>query len=92
MFWRCLTGEHLSSKLALTQLTRHYSSGSGGGRGDSAGDKPFVVLLLDEVDFLATQDSNVFYSFFNWPLLPNANLAVVTISNMLNLTDKLSSR
>ena len=52
----------------------------------------FTVLLLDEIDFLTTGDGNVFYSFFNWPIMINARLALIGISNVMELTGRLTSR
>jgi Cdc6-like AAA superfamily ATPase len=88
VFWRCLTGEHVSNPLALTKLTNYFAK-----KANSTSNKSiFTVLLLDEIDFLATGNGNVFYSFFNWPLMVNARLALIGISNVMDLPDRLAGK
>lgn len=96
VFWRCMSGQVLSSKRALERLQNYFitresmvvstsstapsssgliagrhkgSSTSSGENGELVKSNTFTVLLLDEIDFLLTNDANVLYSFFNWPLM-----------------------
>lgn len=59
--------------------------------------RPFIVLLVDELDLLCTRKQQILYQLFNWPFNPNARLAVVAIANTMDLaervmTAKISSR
>lgn len=53
-----------------------------------------VVLLLDELDFLITQDQQVLFQLFNLVSLKQlrSNIIIVSISNALDLTDKFLPR
>ena len=54
--------------------------------------RPVVVLILDEIDFLMTRGQNVLYNIFNWPSFPCANLTILSISNTLDLINRLLPR
>ena len=51
-----------------------------------------VLLVLDEVDQLASKDQAVLYSIFEWPYLPKSKLILVGIANTLDFTDRVLPR
>ncbi len=97
MFWKCLSGQHLGSKAAQKRITDYYNDKSliiNPNSSNSAylPSSLFTVLLLDEIDFLSTGDGSVYYSFFNWPRMRNARLAIVGVSNLMVFVERLSVR
>ena len=46
------------------------------------------VLVLDEVDQMATKDQSVLYTLFELPALKNSRLILVGLANALDLTDR----
>jgi Cdc6-like AAA superfamily ATPase len=56
-----------------------------------AGAEP-VVLLIDEIDHLVTKNQAVLYRLFDWLSLPHAGLVLVTISNTMDLPERLLPR
>ena len=94
VFWRCLTGQQLSPPAALKRLNAHFQSKaveevfSGSGVSTSR----FTVLLLDEVDFLSTGDSNVLYSFYDWSRQASSQLALISISNVMDLPERFITK
>jgi origin recognition complex subunit 1 len=50
------------------------------------------VLVIDELDFLYTQDQNVLYNIFEWPHQRNAQLVIIGIANTLDLPQRLMAR
>lgn len=53
---------------------------------------PVVVLLIDELDCLATRNQAVLYRIFNWLMLPTHRLVIVAISNTMDLPERLLPR
>jgi Cdc6-like AAA superfamily ATPase len=51
-----------------------------------------VVLLIDEVDCLATRNQAVLYHIFNWLMLPRHRLVLAAISNTMDLPERLLPR
>lgn len=51
-----------------------------------------VVLLIDEVDYLATRNQAVLYRIFNWLTLTNHRLIMACISNTMDLPERLLPR
>nr|XP_019558648.2 cell division control protein 6 homolog [Aedes albopictus] len=51
-----------------------------------------VMLVLDEIDQLASSKQTVLYNIFEWPARQGSNLILVGIANALDLTDRLLSR
>ncbi|XP_065179813.1 cell division control protein 6 homolog [Sycon ciliatum] len=45
-----------------------------------------IVLVLDEIDQLATKDSGVLYQIFEWALRPTSKLVLLAIANTLSFT------
>ncbi|XP_053686835.1 cell division control protein 6 homolog [Sabethes cyaneus] len=51
-----------------------------------------IMLVLDEIDQLATSKQTVLYNIFEWPAKRNSKLILVGVANALDLTDRLLSR
>ena len=51
--------------------------------------RPFIVLLVDELDLLCTRKQQILYHLFDWPSHPNVKLAVVAIANAFDLPERL---
>ncbi|GIY24689.1 cell division control protein 6 homolog [Caerostris extrusa] len=51
-----------------------------------------IVLVLDEIEQLDCKDQHVLYDLFEWPHLPQSKLILVTISNAMDLTDRILPR
>ena len=54
--------------------------------------KPHLVLVVDEIDCLMNKKQNVLYNLFNWTTYSNSRLIVISISNTLDLPEKLSPK
>lgn len=50
---------------------------------------PVILLLIDEVDCLATRSQAILYRIFSLITLPQPQLAMVTISNNIDLPERL---
>ncbi|ORY50385.1 P-loop containing nucleoside triphosphate hydrolase protein [Rhizoclosmatium globosum] len=50
------------------------------------------ILVLDEIDQLATKDNSVLYRIFEWPVLPNSTLLLIGIANALDLMQRYLPR
>jgi cell division control protein 6 len=53
---------------------------------------PMYLLILDEIDQLATKHKDVLYSFFEWAKSAGSRLVLIGIANQLDLTTKLLPR
>ena len=51
-----------------------------------------IILVVDEIDFLINKDQNFLYNLFNWSTYENSRLIVITISNTLDLPNKLKPK
>lgn len=51
-----------------------------------------VMLVLDEIDQLASNKQTVLYNIFEWPARKGSNMILIGIANALDLTDRLLSR
>jgi len=59
---------------------------------NSAKEKKRWVLLLDEIDYLVTKSQTVVYKLFDWPTLPHCKLAIIAISNTMDLPERMIPR
>ena len=50
---------------------------------------PMVVIILDEIDQLATKDNNVLYKTFSWAQRENSTVVLLGIANGLDLTERV---
>ena len=89
LLWEALTGQRVAASQALTLLNQEFSR-------PSPRRVPCVVLM-DELDQLATKNNGVMYNFFNWPGLRHSRLIVLAVANTMDLpertlSNKISSR
>lgn len=89
LLWEALTGQRIAANQALTLLNQEFSR-------PSPRRVPCVVLM-DELDQLATRNNAVMYNFFNWPGLRHSRLIVLAVANTMDLpertlSNKISSR
>ena len=89
LLWEALRGDRVSPSHALALLNAEFSK-------PSPRRIPCVVLM-DELDQLATKDQGVMYNFFNWPSLAHSRLIVLAVANTMDLpertlSNKISSR
>lgn len=75
-----LTGQIQGTTAAIESLQQHFAIESS---------RPTTVLLVDEIDFLATRKQEVLYNLFEWPSLPNSKLLVLGIANTMDLPERL---
>ena len=54
--------------------------------------RPVTVLLVDEIDYLVTKSQAVVYQLFDWPLFTQSKLVLLTISNTMDLPERLMPR
>ena len=88
VLWRGISGEHCAYKTALAKLKMYFSSDDRG----MEGEHPYIVCLLDELDYLVTSNESVVYNFFQWPHELKANLVIIGIANTMDLPERLSKR
>ena len=85
LLWEGLKGQRVSPKQALDLLEHEFSH-------PSPRRVPCVVLM-DELDQLATRNQGVMYNFFNWPALKHSRLIVLAVANTMDLPERtLSNR
>ena len=48
-----------------------------------------IILVIDEIDFLINKNQKILYNIFNWTTYEDAKLIVISISNTLDLPNKL---
>jgi len=53
---------------------------------------PVVVLLIDEIDCLKTGNQAILYTVFDWLGMPNSRLVLASISNTMDLPERLLPR
>jgi len=50
---------------------------------------PHLILVIDEIDCLFTKKQVLLYNIFNWTTYSNSKLIIISISNTLDLPEKL---
>ena len=78
-----LGGKKFKADKPADKLTEYFASAKKG---------PVTVLLVDEIDYLVTKSQAVVYQLFDWPLLANSRLVLITISNTMDLPERLMPR
>ena len=48
-----------------------------------------IVLVIDEIDCLIDKKQNILYNIFNWTTYPESKLIIISISNTLDLPERL---
>ena len=89
LLWEALHGNRVSPSHALALLNAEFSK-------PNPRRVPCVVLM-DELDQLATKNQSIMYNFFNWPSMPHSRLIVLAVANTMDLpertlSNKISSR
>uniref|UniRef100_A0A7S2BNX1 Origin recognition complex subunit 1 n=1 Tax=Octactis speculum TaxID=3111310 RepID=A0A7S2BNX1_9STRA len=54
--------------------------------------QPFVVVLVDELDYLSCPKQTVIYNLLDWPTRSASHLLVIGVSNTMNLPERLGSK
>lgn len=88
LLWEGLTGQHASVARAQQLLDKRFSAPSKKRRCGAE----VVVLLLDELDYLVTRTQSVIYNLFEWATSGHAPLALIGISNTMDLPERLLPR
>ena len=83
-------------KLLKTSKTSNYEVQLGKLFQKEDKNRPYLVILLDELDFFITRNNSlILYNFFEWASNNKSKLFVIGIANTLDLTEaheKVSSR
>eukprot|EP00448_Togula_jolla_P030223 CAMPEP_0170646076 /NCGR_PEP_ID=MMETSP0224-20130122/43433_1 /TAXON_ID=285029 /ORGANISM="Togula jolla, Strain CCCM 725" /LENGTH=490 /DNA_ID=CAMNT_0010977361 /DNA_START=30 /DNA_END=1503 /DNA_ORIENTATION=- len=77
-----------SGKFAMTSAHQELSSFFA----ERKESDPVIVLLIDELDYLVTRNQAVLYRVFDWLGYPQARLVLVTISNTMDVPERLLPR
>lgn len=80
--WEFVSGYKVSATNSALLLENYFSQENNR--------KPLVVLM-DELDQLATKKQNVMYNFFNWPTYEHSHLIVIAVANTMDLPERLLS-
>ena len=51
-----------------------------------------IILVIDEIDFLINKNQNLLYNIFNWTTYEGSKLIVISISNTLDLPNRLAPK
>lgn len=98
VLWKKISNTVTSANNALTFLQQHFEpADEEEEKEDEYMNKLPLVVLLDELDQIATRNQAVMYNFFNWPTYQNSRLIVIAVANTMDLperllTNKISSR
>lgn len=80
--WERLSGYKVSATNSALLLENYFSEPN---------DRKPLVILMDELDQLATKKQNVMYNFFNWPTYEHSHLIVIAVANTMDLPERLLS-
>ena len=84
LLWKAISGARLPTAQALDHLVEYFSRASV--------KKCCCVLLLDEVDEIASRHISVLYNLLEWPRQPSSRLIVVGIANTMDLLERMLPR
>jgi len=81
--WCALSGEKLNAVSAQKMLNDTFTL-----------DPPpnYIVVLVDEVDVLLTNQQNELYCLFEWSSLPHSHLIIICIANLMDLETRLKPK
>ena len=51
-----------------------------------------IIIVIDEIDFLINRNQTLLYNIFNWTTYEGAKLIVISISNTLDLPNRLTPK
>uniref|UniRef100_A0A0N5A2L0 AAA domain-containing protein n=1 Tax=Parastrongyloides trichosuri TaxID=131310 RepID=A0A0N5A2L0_PARTI len=74
--WK-LRKKKFSSSISLRKVEEYFSN-----------EKYYILLILDEIDFLASKNQDTLYKIFEWPEKFKGTVGVVGIANTLDLTQR----
>lgn len=80
--WEFVSGYKVSATNSALLLENYFSEPN---------DRKPLVVLMDELDQLATRKQNVMYNFFNWPTYQHSHLIVIAVANTMDLPERLLS-
>lgn len=83
ILWEHISGHIVSSSHAALLLEEYFKK-------EQPNRKPLIVLM-DELDQIATKKQNVMYNFFNWPTYNTSKLIVVAVANTMDLPERVLS-
>lgn len=81
--WRQMAGEKLNSIAAQRALNDVFTN-----------DPPqnYIILLVDEVDVLLTNQQNELYCLLEWAGLPKSHFIIICIANLMDLDARLKPK
>jgi origin recognition complex subunit 1 len=88
LLWQTLSGKRCSNRMALRQLSHHFTNSSSS-RSSDEGEEITTVVLMDELDQLVTTRQEVMYNMFNWPNSKNSRLIVIAVANTMDLPERI---
>ena len=81
--WKLFTNEKLSPLAAQKALNDMFTTES----------SPFyIIVLVDEIDVLLTQQQNELYCLLEWTSLPKAKFVVIAVANLMDLDSRLKPK
>lgn len=92
LLWRGLTGVHAAPKTARSRLNTYFNMNMNNQVDHSGTSRPVTVCLVDEMDYLISQNFDVMYHFYSWPQQKDSNFILLGIANTMDLPERLSTR
>ncbi|RCK60933.1 Origin recognition complex subunit 1 [Candida viswanathii] len=83
VLWEHISGHKVSPPNAALLLEEYFKT-------EQADRKPLIVLM-DELDQIATKKQNVMYNFFNWPTYNTSKVIVIAVANTMDLPERVLS-
>lgn len=81
--WRSISGVEVSPPNAALFLEAYFK--------EASDKKKPIVVMVDELDQIASKTQNVMYNFFNWPTYPSSKLIVLAVANTMDLPERVLS-
>lgn len=93
LLWEKISGKRVSALASKKLIENHLNENEHNGNSD----RKSLIVVLDEIDQIITNNQTIVYNFLNWPTYTNSRLIVVAIANTMDLperalTNKISSR
>ncbi|KAH9130570.1 hypothetical protein LEN26_008392 [Aphanomyces euteiches] len=90
MIWKALQTFHFSARPCKGNLSdKHFLHALFSSQDD---DRPVLVLVLDEMDFMLSGKNTVLYNFLEWQSLASSKLVIVGIANIMDLPERLAPK
>lgn len=83
VMWQALSGERLPAAAAQRNLNEVFTL-----------DPPdyFIILLVDEIDLLLTNQQSELYCLLEWSSLARSHLIIIAVANLMNLDSRLKPK